>query len=79
MRKACAKRPVNFEKIEEIANLVEKNLVQSGQTEVSYDIIGDLVMKELSNTDPVAYVRFASVYKEFREVKDFTIFVGADD
>jgi len=79
MRKACAKRPVGFEKIEEIANLVERYLVQSGHTEVSYDVIGDLVMKELSKADPVAYVRFASVYKEFREVKDFTIFVRTDD
>jgi transcriptional repressor NrdR len=79
MRKACAKRPVNFKKIEEIANLIEKEFVQSGQTEVSYAVIGDLVMKELSKTDPVAYVRFASVYKEFREVKDFTMFVRMDD
>jgi transcriptional repressor NrdR len=71
IRTACAKRPVGPEKIEEIANLIEKNLVQSGQQEVSYAILGELILKELFKTDPVAYVRFASVYKEFKEVGEF--------
>jgi transcriptional repressor NrdR len=71
IRKACAKRPVNSKKIEEIANLVENKLAQLGPAEVSYDVIGDLVMKELYKADSVAYVRFASVYKEFREVGEF--------
>jgi transcriptional repressor NrdR len=71
IRRACAKRPVSSEKMEEIASLVESNLVQFGQQEVSYAILGDLVMKELFKTDPVAYVRFASVYKEFSEVGEF--------
>jgi len=75
IRKACAKRPVSNEKIDDMVALVENELAQLKQTEVSYAIVGDLVMKELSEIDPVAYVRFASVYKEFREVKDFTTFV----
>ncbi|MCL2283282.1 MAG: transcriptional regulator NrdR [Fibromonadales bacterium] len=79
IRKACAKRPVSYEKIDEMAVLVENELFHLKQAEVSYSVVGDLVMKELSKTDPVAYVRFASVYKEFREVKDFTIFVHTDD
>jgi len=79
IRKACAKRPVSNEKIDNMVALVENELAQLKQTEVSYAVVGDLVMKELSKTDPVAYIRFASVYKEFREVKDFTTFVGTDD
>jgi len=75
IRKACAKRPISNEKIDNMVALIENELAQLKQTEVSYDVIGDLVMKELSNIDPVAYIRFASVYKEFREVKDFTTFV----
>jgi len=79
IRKACAKRPVSNEKIDDMVALVENELAQLKQTEVSYAVVGDLVMKELSKIDPVAYVRFASVYKEFREVKDFTKFVDKDD
>ncbi len=71
IRRACAKRPVSSEKMEEIAKLVEGNLVQFDHQEVSYAILGDLVMKELFKTDAVAYVRFASVYKEFSEVGEF--------
>jgi transcriptional repressor NrdR len=79
IRKACAKRPVSNEKIDDMVALIENELALLKQTEVSYAVVGDLVMKELSNIDPVAYVRFASVYKEFREVKDFTTFVSTDD
>jgi len=79
IRKACAKRPVSNEKIDNMVALIENELALLKQTEVSYAVVGDLVMKELSNIDPVAYVRFASVYKEFREVKDFTTFVSTDD
>lgn len=71
IRKACAKRPVSSEKIEEIVNSIEAKLLNLGPAEVSYDVIGDLVMKELFKADSVAYVRFASVYKEFREVGEF--------
>jgi transcriptional repressor NrdR len=71
IRKACAKRPVSSEKIEEMASSIENELVQMGLAEVSYAAVGDLVMKKLFHADSVAYVRFASVYKEFREVGEF--------
>jgi len=79
IKMACVKRPVSSEKIHEMVSLIETELSHLKLLEVSYTTIGDLVMKELSKIDPVAYVRFASVYKEFREVKDFTIFVRTDD
>jgi transcriptional repressor NrdR len=78
IRKACAKRSVSSEKIEDIANLIEKKLMQLGPAEVSYAVVGDLVMKELFKIDSVAYVRFASVYKEFREVGEFVKLVMED-
>lgn len=71
IRKACAKRPVGSNKMEEIVNNIENELMQSGQVEISYTAIGDLVMRELFKTDSVAYVRFASVYKEFKEAGEF--------
>jgi transcriptional repressor NrdR len=71
IRKACAKRPVSSEKIEEMANSIESKLANLGPAEISYAVVGDLVMKELFKADSVAYVRFASVYKEFREVGEF--------
>jgi transcriptional repressor NrdR len=78
IRKACAKRSVSSEKIEDITNLIEKKLMQLGPAEVSYAVVGDLVMKELFKIDSVAYVRFASVYKEFREVGEFVKLVMED-
>ena len=79
IRKACAKRSVSSEKIEEMANSIESELVQIGLAEVSYAAVGDLVMKKLSQADSVAYVRFASVYKEFREVGEFVKLVLTGD
>jgi len=75
IRKACVKRPVGPEKIEEIAKTVENELAALGLQEVPYQVIGDLVMRHLQQTDPVAYVRFASVYKEFQEVGEFVTLV----
>jgi len=54
-----------------MANDIENELVQTGSAEISYATVGDLVMKKLFKADSVAYVRFASVYKEFREVGEF--------
>ncbi|MDR2582758.1 MAG: transcriptional regulator NrdR [Fibromonadaceae bacterium] len=78
IRIACAKRPVNSEKIEEMANDIETELVQMGNAEISYATVGDLVMKKLFQADSVAYVRFASVYKEFREIGEFVKLVMED-
>ena len=57
--------------IEEIASTIENNLISNDNLEVTYDQIGNLVMQELKKLDPVAYVRFASVYREFKEVGEF--------
>lgn len=70
--KACEKRPVPLEKIEAIAIDVEKELRDTGYSEVDSKEIGEMVMKRLSDVDEVAYVRFASVYRQF---KDITVFL----
>ena len=68
---ACKKRPVSRRLIEEIVTRVENALMTSESQEVRYDDIGNLVMEELRKIDAVAYVRFASVYREFKEVNEF--------
>ncbi|MFA6623467.1 MAG: transcriptional regulator NrdR [Fibrobacteraceae bacterium] len=68
---ACKKRPVSRQRIDEMINSIENTLMASDSQEVRYDQIGNLVMEELRKTDPVAYVRFASVYREFKEVGEF--------
>jgi len=73
---ALRKRKVEQEKIERIVNGIVRKLENSGETEIKSNLIGQLIMDTLSNLDQVAYVRFASVYKNFREVKDFEDFLG---
>lgn len=68
---SCKKRPVKQETIELMAATIENNLISNDNLEVSYDQIGNLVMQELKKVDAVAYVRFASVYREFKEVGEF--------
>ena len=68
---ACKKRPVSRRLIEEIVTRVENALMTSESQEVRYDEIGNLVMEELRKIDAVAYVRFASVNREFKEVNEF--------
>lgn len=63
------------ERIEQIVNGIQRKLESSGETEIQSAIIGELVMEALQSLDQVAYVRFASVYKNFREIKDFGEFV----
>ncbi|MUV39354.1 Transcriptional repressor NrdR [Lentibacillus sp. JNUCC-1] len=69
--KACEKRPVPIETIENIALQCEKELRSSGNSEVHSDDIGKLVMTHLSDVDEVAYVRFASVYRQFKDLSVF--------
>ncbi len=69
--KACEKRPVGARQLEKIADAIEVKLVESGEREVTAKAIGEMIMNELIKIDHVAYVRFASVYKEFEEVGDF--------
>jgi transcriptional repressor NrdR len=71
LQKACEKRPVTTEQIHELAERVRQDLMMGGKEEVSSQGIGDLVMKHLKNLDRVAYIRFASVYRQFEEPEDF--------
>jgi transcriptional repressor NrdR len=71
LQKACEKRPLTMEQIHELAERVRQDLMMGGKEEVSSREIGDLVMKYLSKLDRVAYIRFASVYKQFEEPEDF--------
>jgi len=72
---ALRKRNIEQEKIERIINAIVRKLENSGETEIKSSLIGEYVMDALSRLDQVAYVRFASVYKNFREVKDFEEFL----
>lgn len=69
--KACEKRPVALEKIENIALDVERELRNSGNSEIMSKEIGELVMDRLATVDEVAYVRFASVYRQFKDINVF--------
>jgi transcriptional repressor NrdR len=69
--RACEKRPVPLEKIEALALDVEKELRDNGTAEIDSKEIGELVMKRLSDLDEVAYVRFASVYRQFKDISVF--------
>lgn len=69
--KSCQKRPVSMDQIEEVAKNVEVKINHTGKKEVTSTYIGELVMDELKDLDPVAYVRFASVYREFKDVESF--------
>ena len=73
---ATRKRPVDEARIERIVNGIQRRLESSGENEIQSEAVGELVMEALSNLDPVAYVRFASVYRNFREARDFEDFVG---
>ena len=71
LMKACEKRPVSVEQMEEVATEVEKELRGSQQREVSSQEIGECIMRHLLNVDQVAYVRFASVYRQFADIESF--------
>lgn len=71
LKKACEKRPVAMETIEEVADRIERLLHERGEKEIPSTVIGSLVMDELKKIDPVAYVRFASVYRSFKDVNEF--------
>ena len=73
---ACRKRPVEPVKIERLISSIQRQLETSGESEASSKRIGELVMDGLRALDPVAYIRFASVYKEFAEARDFHEFAG---
>ena len=77
VRIALRKRPIEEERIERIVNGIVRQLEASGETDIASKQIGERVMETLKGVDPVAYVRFASVYRNFREAKDFETFLGS--
>jgi transcriptional repressor NrdR len=72
MLKALEKRPVDSDAIEAAINRIKKGLMEKGEREVDVQELGEKVMKELSSLDHVAFVRFASVYRSFQDVSEFT-------
>ena len=70
------KRPVEPERVERVINSIVRQLESSGETDIPSDMIGELVMQALASLDKVAYVRFASVYRNFRETRDFETLIG---
>ena len=76
MQVALRKRPVDAERLERVVNGIVRRLESSGESEIPTSVIGQIVMDALANLEQVAYVRFASVYRNFREAKDFEEFVG---
>ena len=71
MVRACEKRPIKIEKIEKIVDEIESELRKQESVEVPSKLIGELIMKKLNALDHVAYIRFASVYREFKDIKEF--------
>ena len=73
VKKACQKRPVRVKEIEELVDRVEQYLQELGEKEVSAVKVGEKVISEMYNLDDVAYVRFASVYRSFKDVNEFMV------
>jgi transcriptional repressor NrdR len=71
IQKACEKRPVSMERIEETVDRIEREIVEMGEKEVASKEIGERIMRALHDLDHVAYVRFASVYRDFKDVNQF--------
>lgn len=73
--KACEKRPVSISKIDEMVNSIEMKIQNLTEREIDSSKVGEMVMEELENADKVAYVRFASVYKQFEDIEKFKDFI----
>ena len=71
LKKACEKRPISTATIETVTDRIEKRIQEMGETEIESRIVGEELMKELDQLDQVAYVRFASVYREFNDIDQF--------
>lgn len=74
---ACRKRPIDADRIDRLASAIQRQLETSGESEIPATVVGELVMNGLKALDSVAYIRFASVYKDFTEARDFQEFAGA--
>jgi transcriptional repressor NrdR len=73
LKRACEKRPVSINTIEAIADRIERHLQERGEKEIPSSVIGEAAMRELHDTDQVAYVRFASVYRSFKDINEFMV------
>lgn len=71
LKRACEKRPISTDALESVADRIEKRVQELGETEVEARVIGEEVMRELHQLDQIAYVRFASVYREFKDIDQF--------
>jgi transcriptional repressor NrdR len=71
MKKACEKRPISIDQIEMVANRIEGHFMELGEKEIKSSDIGEMVIRELQAMDEVAYVRFASVYRQFKDITQF--------
>jgi transcriptional repressor NrdR len=71
LRRACDKRAVALRQLEEIVDAIERDLIEAGEKEISAQSVGERVMAHLRNLDEIAYVRFASVYRSFRDIAEF--------
>jgi transcriptional repressor NrdR len=75
---ALRKRPVDPDRVERMVSGIVRQLESRGETEIESSVVGELVMKALKSLDEVAYVRYASVYRDFKETQDFADFLGAE-
>jgi transcriptional repressor NrdR len=75
---ATRKRPIDAERVERMVNGIVRQLESQGETELQSSVVGEMVMKALKSLDDVAYVRYASVYRDFRETSDFAKFLGEE-
>ena len=71
VRKACDKRAIGHERLEELVDSIEREMIESGEREISAEQLGEKVMVRLRDIDEVAYVRFASVYRSFKDIGEF--------
>lgn len=71
LKRACEKRPVSITNLEKIVSRIEHGLLDKGEKEIKASEIGEMVMDELRKLDEIAYVRFASVYRQFRDINEF--------
>jgi len=71
LQKACEKRPIAINTLEEVVDRIEKDILAIGSKEIKSSIIGEKIMENLKSLDKIAYVRFASVYREFKDINEF--------
>jgi len=71
IQKACEKRPISANKMNEIVSEIEREIIEIGENEISSKKIGEMISEKLKNLDEVAYIRFASVYRQFKDIKSF--------